>query len=158
MLTGSVAMNYYAEPRMTRDIYIVVQLRVDSIGPLTQAFSPAYYVDAEAAKEALQREGMFNIIHYESVIKVDCIVRKSSEYRKLEFERRRKVDFGGFYSYIVSREDLILSKLAWAKESRSEMQLNDVVNLLRTGYDEDYVREWSVEIGVEDLLKEVKDG
>ncbi|MEI6128308.1 MAG: hypothetical protein WCQ99_17305 [Pseudomonadota bacterium] len=62
-------------------------------------------------KEALQHESMFNLLHLESVIKVDCIIRKSSEYRQVEFNRRTKIKIGDVATYIVSKEDLILSKL-----------------------------------------------
>ncbi len=64
---------------------------------------------------------MFNLIHHASVIKVDCVVLKDEPYRQEEFARRREVIVGGFQTWIVSREDLILSKLYWARESKSEM-------------------------------------
>jgi hypothetical protein len=35
----------------------------------------------------------------------------------------------------LSQEDLIISKLFWATDSHSELQLGDVRNLLATGYD-----------------------
>jgi len=73
---------------------------------------------------------MFNLLHLESVVKVDMIVRKDSEYRRTEFERRRRIELDAFSLWIVSKEDLILSKLAWAKPSGSELQLRDVRNLL----------------------------
>lgn len=68
------------------------------------------------------------------------------------------MDFGGFRTHIVSKEDLILSKLAWAKDSRSEMQLRDVCNLMSTGYDADYVDGWKDELGVAGLLEELRSG
>ena len=63
----------------------------------------------------------FNMIHNALVVKVDCVVRKDSEYRREEFARRRPVNIAGQQVYIVALEDLILSKLDWAKESRSQL-------------------------------------
>ncbi len=60
---------------------------------------------------------MFNVLHLEKLVKLDLIVRKDTAYRRREFERRKRVQMPGFEAWIVSREDLILSKLAWAKES-----------------------------------------
>ena len=100
---------------------------------------------------------MFNVIHHDSVIKVDCIVRKHSKYRRVEFERRLPVSIASFRTLIVSKEDLILSKLVWAKDSRSELQLGDVKNLLSTSYDSDYVQGWAQSLGVAPLLEEVRD-
>jgi len=116
MLTGSMAMNYYAQPRMTRDIDIVVALEGADAGKLIASFEPDYFVPEEALKAALREQGMFNLLHLESVVKVDLIVRKQAPYRQTEFARRVQVQLPGFSAWLVSREDLILSKLAWAKD------------------------------------------
>ena len=105
-------------------------------------------------RESVARESAFNLIHHESVIKVDFIVRKQDEYRRVEFERRQKVSILDFTTYIVSKEDLIISKLWWAKDSRSEIQLGDVKNLLATGYDREYLERWTQELGLNNLLQE----
>lgn len=155
MLTGSIAMNYYAEPRMTRDIDVVVVIKNEDIESLLREFSSDYYVERNAVKESIQHQSMFNLLHMESSIKVDCIVRKSSEYRLTEFQRRRKISIGRVETYIVSKEDLILSKLYWAKDSHSEMQMKDVANLMRMGYDKNYINIWAEKLSVSELLKEV---
>ncbi len=156
MLTGSVAMNHYAEPRMTRDIDLVVHLRPEDVQPLVDEFGSDYYVDGEVVREAVRHSSIFNMIRLEGVVKVDCVIRKSSEYRELEFQRRKDVEVGGCSTCVVSREDLILSKLVWAKDSHSEMQLRDVANLMRGGYDREYVGKWSVTLGVGDLLGDIQ--
>lgn len=154
MLTGSFAMTYYAQPRMTRDIDVVVELR--DVPPLLVAsiFEPDYYVSDTAISQALADQSMFNIVHMASVIKVDLIVRKRSVYRDLEFKRRQPIRLGDFETWIVSAEDLILSKLHWAKDSRSELQLRDVDNLLHGQLDVQYMRQWASQLGVAELLEE----
>jgi hypothetical protein len=154
MLTGSMAMNYYAEPRMTRDIDVVVEITPEDIERVVVLFRPQYYVSEENIRDSLAHESIFNLIHLESVIKVDCIVRKSSEYRRVEFERRRRISICEFTTYIVSKEDLIISKLLWAKDSHSEIQLRDVRNLLATGYDVAFLRRWTHELRLDNLLEE----
>jgi hypothetical protein len=154
MLTGSMAMNYYAQPRMTRDIDVVIAIDLDDVDRMAALFRPDYYVNEQNIRESLARESSFNLIHQESVIKVDCIIRKSSEYRRLEFERRRKISVLDFATFIVSKEDLIISKLCWAKESHSEIQLRDVRNLLATGYDAEYLERWTRELGLDNLFQE----
>jgi hypothetical protein len=155
MLTGSMAMNYYAIPRMTRDIDVVVVLHQDDVATLVRTFSPDYYLP-ETVGDAVLSQTMFNLIHTESVIKVDCIIRKNTPYRRLEFERRRLVSIQDFETFIVSKEDLILSKLAWARDSHSEMQLRDVRNLLDTGCDMPYLEQWAKALEVGSLLKEAR--
>ncbi len=157
MLTGSMAMNYYAQPRMTRDIDVVVVLKLKDVAKIVRIFGPDYFISAEAAIDSIAHESIFNLIHQESVIKVDCIVRKGSEYRLLEFERRKSIVIHDFSTYVVSKEDLILSKLLWAKDSHSEFQLRDVKNLLATGYDATYLESWTNKLHVRDLWKECFD-
>jgi len=154
MLTGSMAMNYYAQPRMTRDIDVVVAIGPENIERIAALFRPEYYVSEENIRESIAHESVFNLIHHESVIKVDCIARKSSEYRHVEFERRQRVSILDFTTFIVSKEDLIISKLSWAKDSRSALQLGDVKNLLATGYDAVYLQRWTRELGLDTLLQE----
>ena len=155
MLTGSMAMNYYAQPRMTRDIDVVVALRPTDAARMVEIFSPDYYVSREAVDSSIAHQSLFNLIHNESVIKVDCIVRKQSEYRLTEFKRRHRITIENFETWIVSKEDLILSKLFWAKDSRSEIQLGDVKNLIWTGCDRSYIEQWTRELGVGSLWQEV---
>jgi len=154
MLTGSLAMNYYAQPRMTRDIDLVLALDEKDVDAFISLFSPDYYVSREAITRALSHKSFFNLIHHETVIKIDCIVRKGSDYRRLEFERRRVIKIQDFDIRIVSKDDLIISKLEWALDSRSEVQLQDVRNLLATGYDSDYLEKWTRELGLYDLWQE----
>ena len=154
MLTGSMAMNYYAQPRMTRDIDIVVQLEASDAARVVSAFAPDYFVPDEALHSALQERGMVNLLHLESVVKVDLIVQKQAPYRKTEFARRVHVDLPGFSAWLVSREDLILSKLAWAKDAQSELQMRDVRNLLSGDCDVPYLRQWAPALNVTELLED----
>ena len=155
MLTGSMAMNYYAQPRMTRDIDVIVALRREDAERVVKLFSPDYYVSREAVDSSIAHQSLFNLIHNESVIKVDCIIRKQTEYRLNEFNRRQRIKIQDFDTWIVGKEDLILSKLFWAKDSHSELQLRDVKNLVSTGCDCAYIERWTEELGLANLWKEI---
>jgi hypothetical protein len=155
MLTGSFAMAYYATPRMTRDLDIVVAIKEQDVDGLIAAFVPDFYIDAGAAHQAIRSQRLFNLMHLESGVKVDLIVRKSSEYRRVEFERRQPVVISGVHTWIVRCEDLILSKAVWVLESDSEMQRRDIRQLLAVAGDLDYIRRWAPHLGVSMLLTEL---
>jgi hypothetical protein len=155
MLTGSVAMNYYAQPRMTRDIDLVVNLSADQTDLVIRLFEDDYYIDRQAVANAIARRSIFNIIHNRTVIKLDFIVLKDDQYRHEEFERRRQITLGDFQTWIVSREDLILSKLYWARDSKSDLQLRDVWNLLSSDCDRAYLNSRAENLGVKPLLDEI---
>jgi hypothetical protein len=156
MLTGSFALTHYATPRMTRDLDLVVALAEPQVPRLVEIFSPDFYVDAEAAAAAVRTRRMFNLMHLDTGIKVDLIVQKDSPYRRAEFERRRAVRLGHVETWIVSREDLILSKLEWARASNSELQRRDAAALLDGPLDETYLQTWAENLGVDDLLRGLK--
>ncbi len=120
-------------------------------------FEQDFYVDRDSMRDAVRRRGMCNLIHTATVVKVDFVIRKASAYRREEFARRWRASIGAHEAFIVAPEDLVLSKLEWAKDSRSELQLNDVRNLLRNGPELDmtYLTRWALELGVDGLLAEV---
>ena len=157
MLTGSIALSYYAEPRMTRDIDLVVELEARAAREIAALFVPDYYVSEEDVARALQTRGTFNLLHLHQIVKLDLIVRKDDAYRQHEFERRRLVSLPGFDAWIVAKEDLIMSKLVWAKPSGSELQLRDVRALLASGADEPYLRQWAPLLGVAEALERCLD-
>lgn len=144
MLTGSFAANFYAIPRMTRDIDFVLEIYKFDVSRLYKAFQNDFYIDKDSIIQAIEHQGMFNIIHNDSIIKIDFIIRKDLPYRNTEFERRRKIKIDNEEIWIVSPEDLIISKLFWAKDSFSEMQIKDVKNLMGAlnNLDKGYIEKW----------------
>ncbi len=157
MISGSVALSFYAKPRMTRDIDIVISIKNQDIDKMMELFEADFYIDRDMMTDAVAKRSMFNIIHYETLVKVDFIIKKDDEYRLLEFENKKKIEFRGDEIYVVSLEDLIISKLYWAKDSLSEIQINDILNLMESGFDQSYVEKWCSYLNLNDILKKVRD-
>jgi len=157
MMTGSMAMALYATPRMTRDIDIVIHISTADIGILIGIFRNDFYIEEESVRFAVSSHGMFNVIHNESIVKFDFIVRKDEDYRIEEFHRRKRIDVEGVPVWVVTPEDLMLSKLVWAKRSQSELQLRDVRQMMASAYvlEREYLKKWARVLGVDDLLRKV---
>src|SRR5262245_31041660 len=156
MLTGSVAMAWYAQPRQTRDIDIVVELAEAKVDSVVKSFAPDFYIDADVARDEVRRHGMFNMIHEALVVKVDMILRKPDTYGVVAFHRRQRVELvPGLPVQIISPEDLVLAKLRWAAEGESDLQLRDVRNLVRSvdALDAAYLSEWAAKLGLSALLE-----
>jgi len=158
MLSGSLALTFYAKPRMTRDIDIVIAIEPVAARRFTDLFASDCYVDEDMVREAAGSRDMFNIIHNESVIKADFVVRKDDAYRLAEFDRRGHFDIEGTKIVVVAPEDLVLSKLLWSKDSASQMQRDDVRNLLDSNpeMDWDYLERWAGKLGVDQALDQVR--
>lgn len=152
MLTGSAAMMFYSNYRMTADVDIVIQLIYEDADRIIKVFEPDYYVPHDRVRDAIAREFMFNVIHQETAFKIDLVIKKSSEFQQTAFERREKKDFYGKDIFVITLEDLILSKLLWAKKSLSEKQLTDVENLMQENFDTDYAEKWVRKLNLEELF------
>ena len=158
MVSGSMAANYYTVPRMTRDIDIVVELKETDIDKFIDLFAGDFYVDKEMIKKEVCRQGMFNLIHTQFVVKIDFIVKESSPYQDTAFSRKREVSIKSSPVWFISPEDLIISKLNWAKDSHSEIQMKDVRNLMETvdNLDLKYIDKWISQLGLEKIYTEAK--
>jgi hypothetical protein len=143
MLSGSIALNSYTVPRMTMDIDIVVELHEENLNDFLSIFGDNYYLNKDAVKEETKRLGMFNVIDHETGFKVDFIIRKNTEYRKFEFQRRLKTKIADFDVWIVSPEDLAISKIEWIQQLQSDKQISDIENLLaKPEIDKQYIEKW----------------
>lgn len=158
MLTGSFASNFYAIPRMTRDIDIVIEIQMKDINKIVKIFQNDFYIERNDICEAVQNANMFNIIHNGLSLKIDFIIRKEHEYRLVEFQRKKRILIDDTPIWIVSPEDLIISKLDWGKESFSEMQIKDVKNLLSSvqNIDIDYMVDWIHKLNLTQIYDKVK--
>jgi hypothetical protein len=153
MLTGSFASSYHGAPRATQDIDIVIAPTPDQLRRLVSLLPDTeFYADLDAALDAHTRESQFNIVDLATGWKVDFIVRKSRPFSDAEFARRTAVDLHGLRLFIASAEDMVISKLEWAKLGQSHRQIEDVAGILRIrsgeldrGYIDTWVRDLHLE-------------
>lgn len=156
MLVGSVAASIHGFVRDTHDLDVVIALAPESITPFEDALGEGFYFDPEMAQEAVNRHDMFNVIHYDSGVKVDFWMLKEEDFARLQFERRQPAVAGGIETFVESPEDTVISKLQWYRISPSERQLSDVKGILivnKESLDYDYLREWARKQRVDDLLE-----
>jgi len=152
MLSGSFASAFYGASRSTRDIDIVIEATPEQMRSLVQALpTDHYYVELNSALEALRQESMFNVIDQKSGWKIDLIIRKSRPFSLKEFSRRQLVKLDNVPLYIASAEDIVISKLEWAKLGQSHRQIEDIAGILQVQWksmDREYIREWITELGL----------
>ena len=163
MVTGSIATSYHGRPRATHDADVVIDPTPEQLEALVRELEAAeFYVNADAAREALRRRLQFNAIEMSRAIKIDLIIRKRRPFSEAEFERRQRVELSfGQSVAIVSPEDAIVSKLEWARQSGdSERQLRDAAGVLELNpaVDKHYIARWAEEIGVGDLWRRLAAG
>ena len=156
MLTGAMAMMNYSVYHFTTAADVVLELETQDAARIIEAFEPDYYLPHFAISRAIAEKRMFNVTHQETAFKIDCVIKKSTAFQKNAFERRERVDFYGRKIWIINKDDLIISKLWWAKDSLSEKLLTDVKNLMKTGFDASYIEKWTNDLDVYDLFEQCR--
>lgn len=155
---GSLGSSLHGQPRATNDADIIITPTADQLARFLKSLEFGYYVSSEAASEAMSQRSMFNVIDSELGWKADLIFRKDNPYHLAEFNRRIKARVMGIDLWILSPEDVILSKLNWAKNSESNLQYRDVLGVIKLQWDKldwEYLRHWAKELGVEETLEKV---
>jgi hypothetical protein len=152
MLTGSVSMIRFAMARMTNDIDIVVELGPHDARRIIDAFDKDYCVPIEKVEGAIRQRSIFNVLSNETLIKIDLAIKKDTAFHRHAFSQRERATIWDVDLWAIQRDDLIVSKLYWAKDSHSEMQTRDVAGIMLNGYDHDYVSSWVEQLGVTELF------
>ncbi len=157
MLSGSVAMGVYVIPRATRDFDFVVHLQEINIEAFVAHFRNGFYCNINSVKDAVKQQSLFNIIDHESGYKADFVILKNQEYRQTEFNRKVLMQYFDKEIYLVSVEDLLLSKLIWIQTLQSALQMEDIRNLAQLNtIDWVYVNYWiqQLKLGTFKLLNQ----
>jgi len=158
MIVGSIASMVYGEPRLTRAMDIVIDLPLGA--PKLAAlfpFNAFYFPPEEAIASDLAERSQFSLLHHETGIKIDFIVRKDTEHARMEFERRRREPFWKSYdAFVASPEDVIIKKLQYFREGGSEKHLRDIRGILaHCELDLSYMQYWIDRLGIGDDWKRV---
>jgi hypothetical protein len=156
MVTGSFAGNVHGVPRTTYDADIVIEASRRSLDGFLRSLGEDFYADPDTAREARELRSMFNVIHLETGFKIDLIVKKDRPFSQQEFSRREKIPFLGQPCWFATAEDVVLSKLEWSKQSDSEKQFLDAMNIAKVQggrLDTAYLRKWARDLGVQEELE-----
>jgi hypothetical protein len=159
-LGGSMASSLHGIYRATADADFIAAMRADHAEPLARLLNPGFYADVEVMRNAASSSRSFNLIHLQTMLKVDVFVATNDPFHLVQMRRRilQPISADGRVSmYVASPEDTILAKLKWYKEGGaiSDRQWNDVVGVLKVQgaiLDQRYLQDWAQRLGLSDLL------
>jgi hypothetical protein len=158
---GSLASSAFGLARATMDVDIVARVDPQHVSEIEKRLAGSFYLDRDMIERAIRNKGSFNLIHLESVFKVDVFVPALDPYDRLVFQRRRAKavsEDGSQKLFFPSPEDIILKKLAWHRSSGevTDRQWKDVIGVIKVQsdrLDRVYLEKWAGVLGVSDLLK-----
>lgn len=157
---GSVASSAYGIARATMDVDVIANVEPGGVERLVEALETHYYISAEMIREAIRRSTSFNLIHLETMIKIDVFVLKDRPYDSEAFNRRQPDTLDEENPrrfYLSSPEDVVLNKLQWYQEGGrvSEQQWRDVLGVLKVqadAMDVEYLKYWASKLNLTELL------
>lgn len=161
LVGGSLASALHGVARSTLDADIVADIHAEQVGALIEALGDDFYADDEMILGAIQHRSSFNLIHLETMFKVDVFIRKERPFDRVQFERRLEQVFAANperKAFITSAEDIILVKLEGYRLGGevSDRQWRDILGVLNVQagcLDLDYLKRWADELKVLDLLR-----
>ena len=161
-ICGSIASSAYGSSRSTQDIDLVSDITEQSVNILVEKLKSEYFIDGEMIREAIKSKSSFNLIHLETMMKLDIFIPRNDLYHKMT--NKRKVEDtldnneNSIKIFLSSPEDVILSKLDWFVKGNevSERQWLDILGVIKVQKDRldlPYLRQWADELRVDKLLK-----
>lgn len=157
LITGGVAIVVWGRPRYTADIDIIIELQRQKVKKFISALKNKGYLDEDMINEALKYQSEFNFIDNKTGLKVDFWILQDSDFDRSRLKRARVKKIFGLNIHFSSPEDLILKKLLWFKESKSNRQLEDIYSvmvIIKDTLDFNYLKKWAKKQNTLELLEE----
>ena len=157
-VTGSWALAAYAEPRMTRDIDVVLEAtRADYESQIRPAFEDAFLVN-----DPIDLGGRWigGLIHRQELTRVDLMFGRTDTWARSAMDRRLRLDHPTLgAAWVLTPEDLVLAKLEWS-DGTSELQFRDVRSIVRLvdGLDWAYLERYAAILAIDERLEAVRGG
>jgi hypothetical protein len=157
---GSVSSSLHGMARQTQDVDVIADIGPNQVHALVQALQGDYYLGEQAWQAAIRHGQPYNVIHLNTMLKVDLIPLKRRAFTREEAHRAQPhiLEAGTRPVRIASAEDAILTKLEWFDMGgrSSGRQWNDILGIMRrqgTALDQGYLRQWADMLRVRDLLE-----
>ncbi len=166
LIGGSVASIIHGEPRLTNDIDLVADIKEEQVPQLVSALETDFYIDDRAARRAIRERDKFNLLHLETMYKVDIFIPRGDNWSREQMRLREGKPLvegdDSTVRQISNPETTVLQKLWWFRKGNevSERQWRDVQGVLKVQADKldlDYLKRWAANLGISDLLEKAFD-
>ena len=116
LIGGSFASALHGVVRANMDTDVVADIKTSQVALLVDLLQKEFYISSDMILEAIRHNSSFNLIHLETMFKVDVFILKRRPYDQNQMRRRIYQSLGDSpdeQAYFCTAEDIILAKLEW---------------------------------------------
>lgn len=159
LLVGSFSSNYYGVPRSTEDADFVVHLGETRISVLIDRLGPRFRLNRQMSFETITGTTRWEVEVSDIPFKIELFLLSDDPHDQERFRRRRRVRVFGRETYLPTPEDVIITKLRWARQGARPKDRDDVRNVIAVQGDRldwDYLCQWCDCHGTGEALREIQ--
>jgi hypothetical protein len=159
VLVGSFASNVYGIPRSTKDADFVVQTAPGQFSQLMAALGPNFVRDPQIQFETVTGTKKILVTEVESGFEIEFFELSNDSHDQARFARRRRIGVVGRRAWILTPEDVLVTKLNWLNRMNRAKDLMDVQNVISVqgdALDWPYIERWCDEHGSRPLLEKIR--
>jgi hypothetical protein len=159
VLVGSLSSNFYGVARSTQDADIVVSCAVSRIAELMQELGKEFELDRQMAFETVTATRKILLREKATGFQIEVFFLSDDDHDRERFARRRQVAVFDRVAYLLTLEDVLITKLRWlylAGRRKDEEDIRGVLRLQHERIDWPYVESWCGRHGTRELLNRLR--
>lgn len=159
VVVGSLASSFYGVARSTQDADIVISCDRGKTSDLVRELGAGYARDPQMAFETVTSTTKTLISEKQSKFQIEAFSLSDDPHDLERFARRRKVKMYGRDAYILTVEDVVVTKTRWlhiAGRAKDDADLRAVIQVQGTKIDWPYVESWCDRHGTRELLERLR--
>ena len=159
VLVGSFATNVYGLVRSTQDADIVVQAAPGDLALLMKNLGPDFERDPQVQFETVTSTSKTVVRERESGFPFELFQLSDDLHDQERFARRRKFPVLGRDTWILTVDDVLITKLNWlriANRPKDRMDIHGVIGVSGDAIDWPYVEGWCDRHGSRPLLEKIR--
>lgn len=154
-LAGSFASNYYGIPRSTKDADFVLQGKHGVGESFARRLGGDFTLDPQLSFETVTGTYRQYVRHNQTSFKIELFLLSDDAHDQERFARRKAEQLFGRMVWLLSAEDVIISKLRWAR-NKDEEDIFNVMCVQRDRLDWPYVESWCQRHGTSALMEKLR--
>ena len=156
MLVGAFSRNAYAPPRSTQDTDLVLALAGHSLQPVAAALGSDFVLEGQTTFETNTGTLRDTFVEKNTNFKIELFHLSKDAHDQERFRRRRATTFDDEPTFIPTPEDVIVTKLRWARRKDVD-DVRDVIRFMEAGaLDWNYLHHWTAIHGTREKLDTIR--